>query len=350
MKKLVSIFAAGLIMLSAASAYNPPVLGEDFYELSSPRQLANANSSAGGGIFSESPDSVIINPSLAASEQRVVLNLANTELFASGSYGDAFQLGLTIPFKWAVLTTFANGVFSNSDVMNVGNSFNIRAGLSKEITDKLNLGMSLNTGIFWGYEDTFALSVNLGGLYTLGDVGFLKDTRFGVVIANLGKPFSRTTLPGIKEDSFASSFPQIGTIQIGAAALFVSTKIVKIGASMDFTTPLFQNFIMDAGLQFSLKDMLVISVAEKLNIAEIANGHKDFIPAIGISFKFDFDTSLDYAQKHGWNQSEMTVSATYKNFYNAVHGISEGVDLYLGMPDKEPPVINIIFEDDGGNE
>lgn len=362
MKKIVSMLTAGILVLSAVSAYNPPVMGENFYELSSPRQLSNANSSTGGGIFYEGPDSILVNPALSAGEQRVVLNLANTELFSSGNYGDAFQLGITIPFKWAVLTGYANGVFSNSEAITVGNTINIKAGLAKQITDKLNLGMSVNSGVFWGYGDAWALSANLGGLFTVGDVGFLKDVRFGVVISNLGKPFSGTTLPGINPAVTevigepgepvtyipkAEMFPQIGTLQLGAGALLLSTEYVKIGASLDFTTPLFQNFIMDAGLQFSIKDMLFVTVAEKLNIAEIANGHKDFMPAVGISFKFDFSTSLDYAQRHGWNQSEMTITGAYKNFYNSVHGASEGVDLYLGMPDKEAPVINVIFEEGG---
>lgn len=365
MKKIVSMLTAGILVLSAVSAYNPPVMGENFYELSSPRQLSNANSSTGGGIFYEGPDSILVNPALSAGEQRVVLNLANTELFSSGNYGDAFQLGITIPFKWAVLTGYANGVFSNSEAITVGNTINIKAGLAKQITDKLNLGMSVNSGVFWGYGDAWALSANLGGLFTVGDVGFLKDVRFGVVISNLGKPFSGTTLPGINpavtvevtaEDgtkttknlgTIAGAFPQIGTLQLGAGALLLSTEYVKVGASLDVTTPLFQNCILDAGLQFSIKDMLFVTVAEKLNIVEIANGHKDFMPAVGISFKFDFSTSLDYAQRHGWNQSEMTITGAYKNFYNSVHGASEGVDLYLGMPDKEAPVINVIFEEGG---
>ena len=363
MKKILSMLTAGIFVLSAVSAdYNPPVMGENFYELSSPRQLSNANSSTGGGIFYEGPDSILVNPALTAGEQRVVLNLANTELFASGNYGDAFQLGITIPFKWAVLTGYANGVFSNSDAMKVGNSFNIKSALSKQISDRLSLGMSLNVGIFGGYEDSWSLFANLGGLYSVGDVGFLKDVRFGVAVSNLGKPFSKTTLPGIKPAVTeiigepgepvtyipnAGAFPQIGTLQLGAGALLLSTEYVKIGASLDVTTPLFQNCILDAGLQFSIKDMLFVSVAEKLNIVEIANGHKDFMPSFGISFKFDFSTSLDYAQRHGWNQSEMTITGAYKNFYNSVHGASEGVDLYLGMPDKEAPVINIIFEEEG---
>ena len=359
MKKIVSMLTAGILVLSAVSAYNPPVMGENFYELSSPRQLSNANSSTGGGIFYEGPDSILVNPALSAGEQRVVLNAAGTFLSSSGGAG---QLGLIVPFKWAVLTGYANGVFSNSDIMNVGNTINTKTGLSKQITDRLNLGMSVNFGIFWGHGNDWALSANLGGLFTVGDVGFLKDVRFGVVISNLGKPFNETSLPGIepavtevKGESGekvtyipgADLFPHIGTLQFGVGALFLSTDYVKIGSSLDVTVPFFPNCIIDAGLQFSIKDMLFVTVAEKLNIAEIANGHKDFMPAVGISFKFDFSTKLSYAQRHGWNQSEMTITGAYKNLYNGVHGVSVGADLYLGMPDKEAPVINVIFEEGG---
>ena len=147
--------------------------------------------------------------------------------------------------------------------------------------------MSLNVGIFGGYEDSWSLFANLGGLYSVGDVGFLKDVRFGVAVSNLGKPFSKTTLPGIKPAVTeiigepgepvtyipnAGAFPQIGTLQLGAGALLLSTEYVKIGTSLDFTTPLFQNFIMDAGLQFSIKDMLLDIQESKLEFTVTMTG------------------------------------------------------------------------------
>ena len=60
MKKLLCAVAVFGLMLSAASAYNPPVYGDDIFELSSPRQLANASSVVGGGLFYASPESIIV--------------------------------------------------------------------------------------------------------------------------------------------------------------------------------------------------------------------------------------------------------------------------------------------------
>ena len=47
----------------------------------------------------------------------------------------------------------------------------------------------------------------------------------------------------------------------------------------------------------------------------------------------------EYLESHSWSQSEMTVSAGYKNLYKTVHAVSAGVDLDLGMADKEAPKI-----------
>ncbi len=98
MKKFSYAVLVSVLMLSAANAYNPPVYGDDVFELSSPRQLTNSSSVVGGGLFYASPESMIANPALSAREQRVDLNLAYTGLISSDEsndkrYGNAFQLG-----------------------------------------------------------------------------------------------------------------------------------------------------------------------------------------------------------------------------------------------------------------
>ena len=129
---------------------------ENFLELSSPKLMTNGASSSGGGIFSTGPDSLVVNPALTATDQRVVLNLAYTGLFssqdASAKYGNAFQAGILIPFKWAVFSGYLNGTMLPFESMQLGNSINLKAGLSKEITEELDIGLNLNTGMFWGYN------------------------------------------------------------------------------------------------------------------------------------------------------------------------------------------------------
>ena len=75
-------------------------------------------------------------------------------------------------------------------------------------------------------------------------------------------------------------------------------------------------------------------------MAEVIHGKYNFIPSVAFLFKFSFDVKNNqYLEENGWNQSEMTVSAGYKNLYKTVHAVSAGVDIDLGMADNEAPKI-----------
>ena len=347
MKKFFSAAAVLVFVLSAVNAYNPPVYGDNLYELSSPRQLANGSSVVGGGLFYASPESIAVNPALTAKEQRIDLNLANTSLFSSNEtndsrYGNAFQAGLLIPFKRFVFSGYGNLTTVTFNEMNLGNSFNMKFGLAKEITDRLTVGANLNSGIFWWKSATdWDLSANLGFVYTYGNLGFLKDFRYGVSILNLGKNFGNTTLPGI-DGGEASSLPSIATLKLGTAGTLVQNDIIKLGFSFDFTVPAFQNLITDMNAQFEFKDAFIISVGETFNLAELINKNYSLIPSVAFLFKFSFDVKNNqYLESHSWSQSEMTVSAGYRNLYKTVHAISAGVDIDLGMSDNEAPKITV---------
>ena len=351
MKKFFSVAAVFFLILSAANAYNPPVYGDNLFELSSPRQLANGSSAVGGGIFYASPESMVANPALPAREQRIDLNLAYTGLFSSDEsnstrYGNAFQAGILIPFKRFVFSGYGNGSMVPFKEMDLGDSFNFKFGLAKEITDKLIVGANLNSGIFWGAGTDWSLSANIGFVYSYGNLGFVKDFRYGVSVLNLGKNFGQTTLPGIKEGA-SSSLQTIATVKAGAAGTLVQNDVIKLGASVDLTIPAFMNVITDLGLQFAVKDMLFISVSEKLNIAELANGVKNIMPSVGLSFRFTFDVkNNDYLNKNGWSQSEMSTSVTWRQFNETVNAVSAGVDVNLGLKDEAPPVIKLWLGDD----
>ena len=352
MKRFLVAVAAMSVIAFSASAYNPPINGDVFYELSSPRQLTNASSVTGGALFYAGPDSLITNPAIPATEQRVDLNIAGTLLFGINSdselaYGGTGQLGLIIPKKWGVMSFYGNFTSISFEQLDLGNSINLKAGLSKEITDKLNVGINLNYGNLWGSGTDFAISANMGFLYNWGNLGPIKDFRYGVSLLNLGKNYNYTDLPVINSAKESSAFPSIATIKIGAAGSFISNDIFKIGASLDFAFPLFMNWIADVGIQMSFKDFLFITIAEEFNLRESINGHANYIPSIGISGKVIFNANKsEFLDKKGWNQNEMSISAAWKQLYKSINAISAGVDINAGLKDKTPPVIKIMLEDD----
>lgn len=352
MKRVTLIVFAILFVCSAASAYNPPVNSEGLFELSSARLLSTASSVTGGGIFNANPASVAINPALPSQEQRISANAGYTFMISSNSeneqsLGNALQLGMLIPTKWTVLDVYLNGVFVPFKEMNLNNSINAKFGASKEITDKLSAGIALNTGAFWGAGNDWSLSASLGILYNAGDLGFIKDMKFGLSVLNLGKGYSEITAIGTNPTEEVSDFPTLCTVKAGTSGLFLDSKDVKIGYSLDLSTPLFQNFTADAGLECSIKNLVYISLAERFNLNEFSNGRNDFIPAIGVGLKFRFGFSEnEYFEKKGWKESELSTTLTYKQMYETVNCISAELDVKLGMEDNTPPVI-ILWLDEG---
>lgn len=359
MKKTIAALVASCALLASAAAYNPPVGSENMDDLTGAEALSGKLSVTGGAIFSAGPDSIVANPALTADEQRVNLNAGYTFMYSSSEYaenpiGNAFQGGILIPFKLYIFSGYANGLFIPYPELPVGNVLNFKAGLSKEITDKLNVGASLSGGITWGHGTDWAIGANFGFLYKYGDLGFIKDFRYGASILHLGKNYSEVETIGSDITGSISQYPTIATLKAGVAGSFIKNDTVELGLSLDVTTPCFQNLIVDLNTQLAIKDTFFVSIGEKMNLIETVRAienrflcNYNLIPSIGISFKFSFDVhNNDYLENNGWSQSEMTVSAAYKNLYENIHAASAAVDIDLGMKDKEPPKIILIDMED----
>lgn len=348
MKKIavLAVIASMFIASVYGQAYNPPVGAEDMCLLSSPTSISGGLSVTGGALFSAGAESIVVNPALTAKEQRVNLNFGYTLLFSENDtdesqIGTAVQGAILIPFKLYVFSGYVNGTFAPfTNEMYLGDSVNIKAGLSKEITDKLSVGASLSGGVAWKYGTDWALGANLGFLYDYGELFFVKKFRYGASLLNLGKNYQFDARLPVRTDTALSSYPTIATLKMGAAGSFFKNDVLEIGGALDFTVPAFQNLIVDMNAQACIKDMLIVSVGEKINLVEAVNKRGSFIPSIGLIFKFSFDVKdNDYLASRDWSQSEMTVSAAYKNVAEKVHGISAGVDIDLGMKDTAAPQI-----------
>ena len=345
MKKILLTLVAAGLCLSAAYSYNPPAGGEDLNLLASPSNLSGANSVSGGALFDAGSTSIIVNPALSAGEQRVNLNAGYTFLYSTEKtnekqVGTSFQTGILIPFKLYVFSGYVNGTFAPYQEMHLGDSINFKAGLSKEITEKLYVGLGAGGGYACSYGHDWSVYADMGMLYKLGNVGPFSNFRVGSSVLNLGKMYNDVLRVGVDETAKNTPYPTLATLKAGAAGTILDTDIAKIGLGLDLTVPCFQNLIADFNAQVQFKDAFIISVGEKVNLVEIINKKYSFIPSVAFLFKFSFDVkNNEYLESHSWSQSEMTVSAGYKNLYKTVHAISAGVDVDLGMADTEAPKI-----------
>ena len=364
MKKVVSALAI-LFTASSLFAYNPPTGGEDLNRLSGPELLSGGRSAAGGSLYYVTPSTIVNNPALPALEQRVMIDLGYTALIdnddlSDKTYGNAAQIGTSIPSRYGVTTLLAQWITAPFYDMNLGHALDFRVNFSKEITDKLNFGATANLGIVYDEKNDWKGGVDFGVLYNFGKISFMNDFRLGVALLNLGKPYSGDELLGMNSDSRdetgedweeASMYPGLATLRVGVASTLFDTGAFVGGWSADLSVPTFQNAIVDLGFQVCYNDIIRLNIGWDVNVRELAEGKKDVnLPSIGLSFKFLFHSSKLAAGNADWGQSEMTVGAAWQQLYGGnVQAVSGGALLKLGTYDNDPPEINL-WEDDSKND
>lgn len=332
MKKLFLSMAAFVLALSAASAYDPPLQGENLFYLSHPELMTEGVSVAGGGIESVMPASGTINPALIGLEERTSLDLGYTGMVKS-KYSQAFGTGILIPTDWANFGGEMEFIL-DENCMGLGNSFNIKSFAAKQFMDRLYIGVGLGFGYEWTFHKDWMLTADIGAIYNFGDIAFLKNFRVGASTNNIGKTYASSR--------DWQGYPAVMAIRVGAAAEFVRTENFGLGLSLDVTTPLFMNLIFDSGVQFRIKDFVQINSSWEFNSREAADGRNSWIPTLGVVFKFGIGMGKsDFVKKRDWSKSELCPSAAWKNVDGDINLIGVGAVLRLGQKDRSGPDIEM---------
>lgn len=332
MKKLFLSLAAFVLALSAASAYDPPLQGENLFYLSHPELMTEGVSVAGGGIESVMPASGTINPALIGLEERTSLDLGYTGMVKS-KYSQAFGTGILIPTDWANFGGELEFIL-DENCMGLGNSFNIKSFAAKQFMDRLYIGVGLGFGYEWTFHKDWMLTADIGAIYNFGDIAFLKNFRVGASTNNIGKTYASSR--------DWQGYPAVMAIRVGAAAEFVRTENFGLGLSLDVTTPLFMNLIFDSGVQFRIKDFVQINSSWEFNSREAADGRNSWIPTLGVVFKFGIGMGKsDFVKKRDWSKSELCPSAAWKNVDGDINLIGVGAVLRLGQKDRSGPDIEM---------
>ena len=346
MVKKILLFAVMLSINLCVYAYNPPIMGENIYNLTSPSMLSGDASVAGGSLFYVSPEHMGLNPALLASEQRAVINGAYTGLFGKNkdkSYGQAFYVGGMFPSQYGVFSAAIQGVSSTFSDMNLGNTFTIRGGYSKDFYEDFYVGLGL-TGAF-GTDS--AIYADVGVLYLPNKIEwlpFMKDVRLGASITQLGKTVNPHSI-GVKAGKATTGIPSLITPRAGFAGTFLDIDTIKAGLSLDFAIPSFQNILFDANVQCMFFDIITLSSGWQFNLVETIKNKASYYPSVSVSVKFGIDkkSASDSIYNSG-KRNEITVAGAYKSLSNDVSIISAGGGIHFGVIDNVAPDI-ILWEE-----
>lgn len=353
MKKIMTILAAGLVACACASAgdfvnvYNPPFGGQDIYKLSNPTMMSGAASASGGPVFSVLPMSITYNPALPSVVQRDVINLSYTAFLDTNRadesdpvFGQMFQGGAIVPTRYFVFAGTVQAAFANFPRMDLGNTILVHAGLSKDVTDSLFVGMNLYTGFYMGDGSDFTVGLDFGVLYKMKQVGFLQNPRLGISLTNLGKPVTGNYhANGINGTSNFINYPGIVTPRASFAATLFDVQKFNGSFSADVYAPEFMDLAFDLGLAFAYSDIVQLCFAWEGDVREFIKGAKPNWPTVGLNIRLTINSKKIAKGNEDWEKSEIVPSVAWKNCYDGIQAFSGGLSLYLGMKDTKAPEI-----------
>ncbi|MDR1363016.1 MAG: hypothetical protein LBJ35_03080 [Spirochaetaceae bacterium] len=334
MKRIVFVIGVAAIVTHGAYSYDAPPYGENMLLLGFPGFISNAASTVGGGLYDAGPYSININPALTAPLQRVSADIGGTILIKEGSTGFAFLLGMLFPSRWGVWTALAQGAFISPPLSPAGNTYSGRFGWSRDITDNLYLGASVFAGVTTDYGVGYAAGLDLGFVYRMGNLGFLKDARLSAAVANIGKTF---------DNDIYKNFPGAFAPKGGFAAVLFENNSFEAGFSVDVSFPTFQNLVINAGVELGIVKMITVSFGWDANLRELADrGENMHSPFVAVGFKWTADTGAsEILKSQGWEKTDVGVSALYQQINDSAHLFSAGVSAQFGSIDKDPPVIKL---------
>lgn len=289
--------------------------------------------SGGGGTASqESPFADRLNPAASAGKQRITFDSAYFGLVGTGAYGNAFNLGLTWPERWGVVTggiSYLGGDFTH---LQLGHQGQATLGFSKDLWEDLYVGINLDTAFG---SDGWGVGGGVGFLHFLGEVGWLKDFRWGGAFRNLGLPL--TTKGGF-------AVPPVFTPAVGAEFDLWSDEQVRVTVRPDVSLPSFQDLNLSLGSTIGFGDIINVNMAYRFDLRDTMAGTAPSMPfSFGVGFHFftDLQPTDDVLglKEKGWNRNEVRVTTAFLPLTGNVYAVGTGVNIPLGVKDSTPPVV-----------
>jgi flagellar hook assembly protein FlgD/outer membrane protein OmpA-like peptidoglycan-associated protein len=334
-----AVLAAMVLFMACGAAAS----GESgFLDFSSPGLL----STAGAGASVDTPFGTLLNPSVSAGKQRVTLDFSWVPLLGFGAetgWGNVVNAGAVIPTRAGVLSLEGQLASAGFPSLGWGTLGGFAASFAKDLFPDLYVGAGIGfrfggsaaAGGDWG------LGLDLGFLHLPGDLGILKDFRWGGALRGLGKGYLAGSVPG------ALSWPPVFTPAVGAWFALVRTDPVVLSLSPDLSFPSFQDVRFSLAAQLSILNTVSFSGAYIFDFRQSLGAEParslPFAFGAAVTLKTDIKeniTFLDFTER-GWNRSEVRTTVAAAPLQNGIWGIGLGVNVPLGVVDRSPPDISI---------
>jgi len=323
-KVFVLVVLIALVSIPAFAQYDPAPGSVTLpFDLFSPVFLAGGADSVAEGI----PAASVLNPAAAGDTQRFTvdvsyLTLIGTEAPDSGWGAHAVNGGFIWPTRAGVLSAGVHFLSSDFSAIQVGNHFGGNLAFAKDLFPKLLIGLGLQGQ--YGPED-WGLGADLGFVHLPGDVGFMKDLRWGIALRGLGKGMS--SVAGYT--GLYTPFTPAAGISFDALQ---REKLIWSWHS-DLSLPSFQNLTFNLGTELAIADRVFLHLGSTIAVNELGSGDMRVPVSFGASVKLG--TSVKESQ------SELKVTAAAAPLYSNIWGAGLGANLAVGLVDRQAPEITL---------
>jgi flagellar hook assembly protein FlgD/outer membrane protein OmpA-like peptidoglycan-associated protein len=333
MKNLRRVVWASIALLCAAAVSVSADSG--FLDFYSPQFLAGGPST----VTQETPAGASLNPAISAGKQRATFDFSYLALpqfspaFLWG--GNVVNLGITWPTRAGVLTGAAR--FANAGYAGQGLDWGAQGGLNVAFAKDLFPDLYVGAGLGFQFGNDWGLGLDLGFLSFVGDIGILKDFRWGGALRNLGKPYAYSgTL-----NSLGS--PPAFTPAVGAAFSLIKTESLVLVFSPDLSFPSFQDIRFNLGMEFAVADIFFLNGGYAFDLREALGMEPARMGSPAGSFSFGASLKLKGlgVKTGGTDVTEMKTTIAAAPLQGNIWGIGLGVNVPLGVRDVTPPVIGL---------
>ncbi|HEY9055092.1 MAG TPA: hypothetical protein VIO60_09760, partial [Rectinemataceae bacterium] len=327
-KRTFAVAILILAVLASSFGYDPPKGGLLLRSIYSPWGLASTPTTTGGS----NPWAALLNPSAPGAEQLIRASAAYTGITDFGAtsqgWGSAASLGLLLPTPYGVWE--GSALFFSAPAamasMDLGTFGSLRGGFSKELRSDILVGAALgltmggNGGFGWG------LDLDVGATYLAGDLGFFKDTRFGLSLLGIGKGYTTSPLTGMFGGS-ASSYPSAFTLGLGARGFLYSSYNWKIDASVDLWSPSFQDIGLDLSLGLAFRDYASLRLGWSAGLRDIFSSPytgRSFLPSLGLSGTIPLSKGIKLGKTSQRQDADLSVGLAAAPLYDSLYALGAG--------------------------
>ena len=326
-----------VVMASSLYAqYNPPVGGEDVYDLYSPLMLAEG----APAVAADGPQADTVNPAISGLVQRTTLDASYLAITGFGSpaagggwQGHVVNLGVVSPTRVAVFSGSTHFIRMPLPGMRWGTSVAVHGSAAKELYTGWIAGAGFR--VVGGGSDRFDLgaALDLGLVRDAGSVGFTENLRWGVALQNIGKWYSPLNAAG--------ALPSPFTLSGGVSFDAVTNDWFRLSASGSLSAPAFQNLRLGVGARATVFDTVSLHAGWKTDLRQLIEPQiatRSLIPSFGLSVAFKAGLGSDGpAADRGWTETEIQTTAAAAPLYNDVWAIGGGINAPFGVIDAEGP-------------